>query len=396
VDPAIRYLTEIQVDPLNVIGHSQDLVLWGRIDGYRSSHLEQALYQRRSLFEWGGNLQIRPIEGLPHLRMVMGRVTSESRWLKFAKAHRARIAEVRRAIEQRGPLSGRDFEGRSVSVPGSFRGGKEATQVLYYLWLKGDLMIESRRGGVKSYDLTGRLVPSFTQESPVEEAEERILLRTLNDLGLPTTTEWLAYAHGRIRRSSLRYEWKSRVQAWRDRGIIQEVEVEGWPGSRWIPAQASSELEALRSGQIPRAWRPVSTTTEEEVTFLSPLEFATSRGRSQHLFEFELLCEFYKPAAKRRWGYYTLPILFGDDLVARIDMRLDPSSKSIRILGFWPEDPEVCNGGRFATALGRGLARLADFHSATGVGVSAVRLPRIERTVKRAFNDALTSPGSAS
>jgi uncharacterized protein len=391
VEKTIRYLTALQVDPLNVIGHSQDLVLWGRIDGYRPSHLEEALYRRRSVFEWGGNVQIRPVEELPYLRMVMERLIAADRWRRFAKEHAGRIAEVTRELKKRGPLSGRDFEGRSVSIPGSFRGGKEATQALYYLWLKGEVMVDSRRGGEKVYDLSSRLFSRTPKTVSVEEAEEHTILQTLQRLGLATPTEWLAYAHTAILRSSLRYEWKARMRQWVHRGVIQGMDVEGWSGRRWFLTEAGAELESLRNGEIPRAWRPVSVTTEEEVVFLSPFENTTARGRSQHLFDFELLCEFYKPAAKRRWGYYTLPILFGDSLVARIDMRMESLTSTIRVLGFWPEAPTWTKDPDFAVALGKGLARLAGIHSATAVDLTGVRIPKIERVVRTAFRSSIAS-----
>lgn len=386
---ALRHLDSIQVDSLNVIGHSQDLVLWGRIDGYRIADLESALYRQRTVFEWGGNLQIRPIEELPYLRIVMQRITTEDRWLQFARVHADRISAVVRAIEREGPLSGRDFKGKSVTRPGSFRGGTEATQALYYLWLKGDVMVESRRRGAKVYDLTSRLFPKVTKEAPVEEAEERIILQTLRDLGLATATEWLAHAHGRIRRSSLRYEWKARVRRWSDLGVIRESEFSGLSGRRWFLAEAASELEAVRTGHLPRGWRPVSTTTLEEVVFLSPFDQSTANGRSQRWFDFEMVSEFYKPAAKRRWGYYTLPILFGDSLVARVDMRFEAESKSIRVLGFWPDDPKIRGDAAFAVALGKAFARLAGLHSATSLDLSPANLPKIRPAVEAAFREAI-------
>jgi uncharacterized protein YcaQ len=385
VDEAIRYLGGVQVDPLDVIGHSQDLVLWGRIDGYRTTELEDALYHRRSVFEWGGNLQIRSIEELPYLRMVMKRKIEEPRWRLFAKSNVVRIAEILREVQKRGPLGGRDFEGTSTSKPGSFRGGKEATQVLYYLWLRGDLMVESRRRGEKVYDLTARLFPRSTASVSVEESEERLILQTLRHLGLASASEWLRYARARIGRSSLGPEWKDRVGRWQKSGLIHEVEVESWSGTRWLLTEALTELEALRSDRIPPSWRGTSTTTEEEAVFLSPLETATSRGRSTDLFGFELLCEFYKPAAKRRWGYYTLPILYREGLAARIDLRLDKPTGSIQVLGFWPDDTTVRKDRAFATALGRAFSRLAEFHGVKDVDLGALRSPAMERQVRVAF-----------
>ena len=381
VDQAVRYIGSVQVDPLNVVGHNQDLALWGRIVGYRVEDLEEALYRRRTLFEWGGNAQIRPIEELPYLHVAMKRKVEEERWRQFARAKTSLLARVTREIENRGPLGNRDFVGPEEVRIRNYRAGKEAGLALYYLWLKGDLMIASRRRGEKVFDLASRLLKRQVPEVPVAEAEEHLVLQTLRDLGLATSSEWLAHAHGRIGRSTLRYDWAEWTRRWRERGVIQEIEVDGWNGRRWVLTEGVSDLETLRSSDIPSAWRPRSTTTDEEVVFLAPLETATARGRASHLFDFEYIWEVYKPASARRWGYYTLPVLFGDRLRARIEMRHDRLRSSLCVLGFWPEEPSIRRDPTFAAALGRALARLADFHGATEVDPAGLRSPTLQRQV---------------
>ena len=97
-------------------------------------------------------------------------------------------------------------------------------------------------------------------------------------------------------------------------------------------------LSDLEAGRIPKSWKPLGPSTEEEVTFLAPLEMVSARGRAKQVFDFEYLWEVYKPVHQRRWGYYTLPILYGDDLVARLDPKLDRKTNTLHILGFWLED----------------------------------------------------------
>jgi len=381
---------------LNVVGHSHDLVLWGRIDGYRARDLEDALYRRRTLFEWGGNLQIRPTSELPHLRIVMQRTVAEERWRLFAKSHAKLIAKVLRRVEESGPLGGRDFESPAPTPPRRYRGGTDATQALYYLWLAGEVMVSSRRGGAKLYDLTSRLFPRLSTEISVPDAEEHLVLQTLQHLGLATSSEWLAHALGRIGRSTLRHDWKEWTGRWRDQGLVQEVDIPGWNGSRWVVSAAAPDLEALCAGNLPRGWRTESASTDEEAVLLSPLEITTARGRAGPLFDFEYLMEAYKPASKRRWGYYTLPILWGDSLPARIDLRFDRSLRHLRVLGFWPETPSVSKDTAFAAALGKGLAHLGRFHGATTLNLDGLHAPRIERAVRTAFRATLgPSPAAA-
>ena len=161
-----------------------------------------------------------------------------------------------------------------------------------------------------------------------------------------------------------------------------------WGGRRWLLADGAADLETLRSSGTPSAWRPRATTTDEEVVFLAPLEFATARGRASHLFEFEYTWEVYKPAAARRYGYYTLPVLWGDRLCARIELRYDRPNGSLRVLGLWPEEPGIRRDPKFTNALGLGLVRLANFNGATTVDPAGLRSPTMQRRIAAAVQGA--------
>jgi uncharacterized protein YcaQ len=139
-------------------------------------------------------------------------------------------------------------------------------------------------------------------------------------------------------------------------------------------------LSELEAGRIPKAWKPLGPSTEEEVTLLAPLEMVSARGRSKKVFDFEYLWEVYKPVHQRRWGYYTLPILYGDDLVARLDPKLDRKTNTLHILGFWLED-DTSKDEAFANAFGRGLARFAKFVNAQRVEMDAVQPRRLRAQV---------------
>ena len=110
----------------------------------------------------------------------------------------------------------------------------------------------------------------------------------------------------------------------------------------------------------------------DEVTFLAPLEIVSARGRAKQVFDFEYIWEVYKPVRQRRWGYYVLPILYGDDLVARLDPRLDRETMTLHINGFWLEDDAPSDDPTFADALAKGLTRFASFVGALQVNMDAV------------------------
>ncbi len=118
----------------------------------------------------------------------------------------------------------------------------------------------------------------------------------------------------------------------------RRVAIEGSKDDSYALAEDLPLLETLEAGKIPEAWRPLGPTTEEEAVFLAPLDIVSARGRAAQLFDFDYVWEVYKPVEKRRWGYYTLPILWGDRLVARLDPKLDRKTGTLEIKGFWLED----------------------------------------------------------
>jgi uncharacterized protein len=139
-----------------------------------------------------------------------------------------------------------------------------------------------------------------------------------------------------------------------------------------------------KRGRIPKGWNPKETTTLEEVTFLAPLDIVSARGRAKKLFDFEYTWEVYTPAHKRRWGYYVLPILYGDDLVARLDPKLDRTTMTLEIKGFWHEDDAPVKDADFADALAKGLVRFAKFVEAEKVNLDAITPVGLKRAVKKA------------
>jgi uncharacterized protein YcaQ len=146
-------------------------------------------------------------------------------------------------------------------------------------------------------------------------------------------------------------------------------------------AEDIKALESLERGRIPRGWNPKETTTLEEVTFLSPLDIVSARGRAKRLFDFEYTWEVYTPAHKRRWGYYVLPILYSDDLVARLDPKLDRTTMTLEIKSFWHEDDAPVKDVAFADALAKGLIRFAKFVQAKKVNVLGIKPSGLRRRI---------------
>jgi hypothetical protein len=159
---------------------------------------------------------------------------------------------------------------------------------------------------------------------------------------------------------------------WLTDGSLIEIRVEGWRATHVALGTDAAVLAGLEAGRVPAGWAPIETTTDEEATFLSPLDPVSARGRAKPLFGFDYVWEVYKPVEKRTFGYYTLPILWGDRLVGRFDPKLDRSTNTLAILGFWLEDEALARDDAFAEAMTRGMQRLLEFLGAAKMDVRAV------------------------
>jgi uncharacterized protein YcaQ len=302
------------------------------------------------------------------------------------------LDRVREELRARGPLANRDFAAEGPATAQRWRSGKAAGQALYYLWLTGELMTHSRRGFDRVYDFLHSVAPldgdGAHPMADLATAERFFAGKTLRDLGLATRAEWTRRAGVALRRTVPPAEARATLAALVEAGEAAAVRVEGQKEPCYAPAADLPLLVDLAADRTPACWRPLGTTTEDEVTFLAPLDNVIwDRARTQALFAFEYVWEVYKPAAQRRWGYYTMPILHGDRLVGRLNPRLDRRAGVLTIDGFWLEDPVLANDEAFTAALARGLVRFARFHAAAldlaAVAPAHLR-QRLDRLVKQA------------
>ncbi len=371
VAEAVRAGCVVQIDPLNVVARSHDIALYGRLHGYRPADLLAALYGDRALFDYGGTVMVHPMEELPYYRVIMARKATERRWQVFEQEHPGVTEQVLRKVTDRGPLSTRDFKSETPRVS-TYRSGKVTGIALYRLWLAGELMTHSRRGFDRVYDLRERIAPpEHDQTGSVEEAEAYFELAPFKDLNLVTARSWRRSFAGTIERKVDAAEGTARFEALCAAGMIVPVALaHDGKELRYVLADDLPLLEVLHAGDLPDVWQP-SEEADDEMTLLAPLEIVSARGRAGLLFAFEYLWEVYKPEAKRRWGYYTLPILYHSRLVARLDPKLDRTTDTLVIKGFWLEDG-VAVDAAFLDALARGLRRFMDFVGAQTLDLDAV------------------------
>jgi len=385
----------VQMDPLSVVARSHDIVLYGRVLEYQPADLDALLYTDRSCFDYGGAISIHPIEELTYWRVVMSRKQREPRRVQFATEYADLVEMVYSAIRERGPLSARDFTNRDLapgaSPKGSFRSDKAVNQALYYLWIAGDLMTHSRKGLEHVYDLRERISPaSLDHAATAEEADAFFALKTFQKGGMLSAQEWKNWFAGTIQRPVSAGEARDRLDTLLKEGKIVSVMVEDPKTQQFLLAEDLPLLEKLHTGTLPDAWQPLTTSTRDEMVFLAPLDIVSTRGRALPLFDFDYVWEVYKPQEKRRWGYYTLPILYQEMLVARTDLRLERDTKTLTVKGFWLENHSSADNP-FITALVRAFKRFMQFVGAEnldGTALSPILLrERVEELIEDVEND---------
>lgn len=379
---AINQMQALQLDPLNITARSQEIALYGRVLDFKLEHLYQSAYEQRKFFDYGGTLFLYPMNELPYWRAVMPRTARYPRMVEFRKNHPQAMNEVLAALRANGPMSNRDFEGNGLSQ-WSYRGRKDSAVALFYLWLLGEVMITTRKGFDRVYDLRERVVPpEYDSVAPISEAEDFFARKTIALLNLMRAKRFRIGWQGAIERDVTVAEAEKKLSMLIEQGTVRQLKVEGSVETWLTLAEDIPLLESLEAGRVPKPWRPLGPSTEEEVIFLAPLDMVSARGRAKQVFEFEYVWEVYKPVHQRHWGYYTLPILYGDDLVARLDPKLDRKTNTLQVLGFWLED-DAPKDGSFASALGRGLARFAKLVGARRVEMNTIQPRRLQTQVRR-------------
>jgi uncharacterized protein len=375
-EQAMRAIEYLQLDPLQIIARSHDIQLYGRILNYTPGQWEEVTYRQRRFFDWGGWLAVRPMDEMPHWRVIMDRERqSESRLLKIAHEHPEAIAEMRAILQERDTVMNRDFKAAKRTRTDSYRGGKDSSLALYYLWRTGEAMTHHRDNFERVYALTEKVAPAHLLGRSDEDEVDHFLIK--KEIGF--------YGLSRLKRTSDSYRRGlgrgQTHEALLADGHIIEVKVEGWRATHYALGSDADLLHDLSAGRIPQAWTPLETTTTEEVTFLAPLDPVSARGRAKVLFDFDYVWEVYKPEHKRKYGYYALPVLWGDRLVARFDSKLDRTTNTLIILGFWLEDEALGQDEDFAEALARGFARFVTFLGAGKLDAEAIGESLLRRRI---------------
>lgn len=305
---AFDRLRSVQYDPLSPAGCNHDLVLQARVKNYRIGDWQKLAYKKRVIYDgWDKMASLVPFDGWP-LRRVFHQW--HLGWSQEVRAeHPEAIDAILGEIRERGPMCPRDFEFQAhrEDWKGTWYGPSVTKQTLRALWHAGEIMTHTRRAGQHVYDLTERIVPTrlLSQPIPTEDDFIRgIILERARAMGfLPVVSPYEIWSMPPKKVSAGRRN--SILEALVEEGELKEIDLDGMKA-----VALPSFLETLGEGRVRR-----------EVRFIAPLDqFMWHRNMIRHVFGFDYVWEVYVPQPKRLWGYYVLPVLFGDRLIARFDV----------------------------------------------------------------------------
>lgn len=349
----IEMLGFVQIDSINVVERAHHHIIWARWHSYRPPLLD-ALLRERVLFEhWTHDASLIPTRWFPHWRHRFERYRETSTWMRDRLGPDAPriVSHVLERIRTEGPLMSKDFE-EPKGKSGGWWDWKPQKAALEHLWRTGELSVAGRLNFHKIYDLTLRVLPeaaALPRSTDAEHIEwacstamERLIIATPREVA----SFWAAISFQKAR------QW---CDAAAREGRIVPVQVDGSPSAPPHHAFALADWQT-RAGRLP--------VVPRSVRLLSPFDpIIRDRRRALRLFDFDYRFEAFVPAPKRQYGYYTLPVLQGDRLVARIDPRLDRKPGTLDLRIWW--EPGVKPSRARKQALDEAVTHYASFVGAT-------------------------------
>lgn len=345
----IRRLGFVQIDSINTVERAHHMILWSRRQSYRPENLKRLLERDRALFEhWTHDASVIPTEFLPHWhhKFAHNHVTIPERWKGWqGTAFNEKVDDILAQIRAKGPVSTGDVGEDEARTSGGWWNWNPSKAALEYLWHSGRLAVCHRDGFTKHYDLSERVYPSCHAPGR-SETVDWACRSALERLGFATSGEIAAF-WDQITPDEAKVWGATALKA----GIVEEVLITGADGSdRKCLAFPGLAESAAASPEPP-----------DRVRVLSPFDPALrDRKRAERLFGFFYRIEVFVPEPKRQYGYYVFPILEGDRLIGRIDMRCRRADETLAISALWPERGITFGKGRLARLMAE-LDRLGRF-----------------------------------
>ena len=364
----------LQLDSVPVVMRTQYMPLFSRLGAYRADLFDTVAYRpHRGAYPWfeawSHEASLLPVEMEPWLRFVKQRAREGETWGRYFKTvleDPVYLDRVRDEVKSRGPIAAGELEDPRPNQGDWWSNRSTGARALDWLFRIGELGIRRRPGFVKEFDLLERIVPGeiLNRPTPTEdESLDELLVRSAQAHGIASADCLVDYFRLPVKPA------KARLAALVEEGRLVEADVEGWKPKAYLDPAA----------RCPRAIRATA--------LLSPFDpVVWCRKRIEGLFDFDYRIEIYVPKEKRRWGYYVLPLLMGDRLVARFDLKTDREAGVLDVRAAHLEEGE--DALEVARTAAGELEELARF-----VGADRVRVGR-KGNLARTLSTALRSKGS--
>ncbi len=312
----LKRVVLLQIDSVNVLQRAHYLPAFSRLGPYDGAALDRLSWRApRRLFEyWGHEASLLPVELHPLLRWRMERAASDA-WgsMQRVQAKRPKLVEqVLEQVRERGPIAASELEEKRPRRSGPWWDWSDSKKAIEWLFWTGRVTAARRRRFERLYDLPERVLPRPILELPTpsaEDAQRELVRLAAGALGVAAERDLRDYF--RLPTADTKLRIAELVEA----GELLEVEVDGWDRTLGYLSPAA---------RIPRR--------VEAAALLGPFDsLLWERSRVRRIFGFDFRLEIYIPAAKRRHGYYVLPFLLGDELVARVDLKSDRAAGVLRV-----------------------------------------------------------------
>jgi uncharacterized protein YcaQ len=343
---AIEQIGYVQIDTISVVERAHHHVLWSRVSNYKSQYLTELVAERQLFEYWSHAAAWLPMKdyrfSLPRMKQANG----DRNW--FGDCDKKLIQQVLHRVQHEGALLARDFEDTRKGKK-EWWDLKPAKRALEQLFMQGELMVTRREGFQKVYDLPERIIPDWvdTTEPTLEEYADYLIDNTIRAHGFATTKSMVYLRKGK----PLRHAIDLRLQVKLEDGQVLKLELDNDNDIYVLPELL--DRPAPRSNKF--------------VRILSPFDNAIiQRQRGQNIFQFNYQIECYLPAPKRQFGYFCLPILYGDQFVARADCKAHRKQGMFEIKSLHYE-PEFLPNEDFTQAFSSAIDSFSKFNGCSDI-----------------------------
>lgn len=358
-------LGQVQIDTIAVVQRAHHHILWSRRADYRPQMLGDLLAVDRRVFEyWAPAASYVPMADYRYYLPAMRGFGKGGRPKRWIDEHRGLMRHVLARIRKEGPLGSADFAAPDGRKRGGWWDWKPVKQALELLFSMGELMVTERRNFQRLYDLAERVLPDDVDisEPTRDELGRFVVARLLSSQGVARIDGW------RVRHRRLAAQALGELIA---AGEATPVEIDGVEGAPYAALTKDLQAASRRRSARPR------------LHILSPFDsLVIDRWRTRRLFGFEFKLECYLPAAKRRWGYFCLPILWGDRFIGRLDPKADRRAATLVVRKLMFE-----RGFReyeaVLSALAEKLRAFAAFNECSGVALEQAQPRKVGAALRR-------------